>query len=64
MSMYLNESYKTAELISAKGEVILKQNINGRTGRIDIPVSTIPAGTYIVQLRNEQAAIQQKVIIR
>jgi|GEM_PF-2561566 len=64
MNVFLNDSYKTAELISIKGEIVIKQNINGRTGRIDIPVSSVPAGTYIVQLKNEQTAIQQKVIIR
>jgi hypothetical protein len=64
MNVFVNDSYKTAELISIKGELVLKQNINGRTGRIDIPVSFVPAGTYIVQLKNEQMAIQQKVIIR
>jgi len=47
-----------------KGSVVLKQNVDGRTGRIDIPVPYIAPGVYIVRLQNAESTIQQKVIIR
>jgi hypothetical protein len=45
--------------------VMLKENLSGKTGRINIPLSTnLGAGMYIVQLRNQDQAITQKVIIQ
>jgi glucose/arabinose dehydrogenase len=64
ISIFADRSYKTVELISLKGTIVLKQNIDGRTGRIDIPVSYVAPGTYIVQLRNNELTLEQKVIIR
>ncbi|TMI71006.1 MAG: T9SS type A sorting domain-containing protein [Bacteroidetes bacterium] len=64
INVFLDDSYNTVEVVSMKGEILAKQNINGRTGRVDIPVGAIPAGTYIVQLRNRESTAQQKVIIR
>ncbi|HLG39938.1 MAG TPA: T9SS type A sorting domain-containing protein, partial [Chitinophagaceae bacterium] len=64
MNIYLSNSFNMLELVSMKGAILLKQNISGQTGRIDIPVSFIAAGTYIIRLKNNESAIQQKVIIR
>jgi glucose/arabinose dehydrogenase len=64
LSIYLEKSYKVVELISIKGSVVLKEKIDGRTGRIDIPVSYVASGTYIVRLRNNESTLEQKVIIR
>jgi hypothetical protein len=64
INVFLDDSYNTVEVVSMKGEVLAKRNINGRTGRVDIPVGAMPAGTYIVQLRNRETTAQQKVIIR
>ncbi|HET6995309.1 MAG TPA: PQQ-dependent sugar dehydrogenase [Chitinophagaceae bacterium] len=64
INVFVDNSYNTLELVSMKGEILVKQDINGRTGRVDIPVGAMPAGTYIVQLRSRETTAQQKVIIR
>jgi hypothetical protein len=47
------------------GEVMLKQNLSGKTGRFNIPISpNLSAGMYIVQLSNYDKKITQKVIIQ
>jgi hypothetical protein len=47
------------------GAVLLKQNLSGKTGKISIPMSPdISAGTYVVQLKNQERTITQKIVIQ
>jgi glucose/arabinose dehydrogenase len=60
----LDDEYNTVELIGSNGALVIKQNISGRTGAIDIPVPAVIPGTYIVQLRNGFETLKQKIIVR
>ncbi len=64
MTIYLENRFTTFELMNMDGAVVLKQNITGRTGRMDIPISFVPPGNYIARLRNNELTLRQKVIIR
>lgn len=64
INAYVNNSFNTLELISMNGAVLLKQNIKGRTGKIDIPLPLLTTGTYIVQLRNNKTIARQLILIR
>jgi hypothetical protein len=64
ISIFPEQSYEAFELISMKGEVVLKQHVEGQNGRIDIPVRFIAPGNYIVRLSGHGSTVQQKVIIR
>ena len=64
INIFLNESFESFELISANGSIILKQDIRGRIGRVDIPLHVISSGIYIAQLRNSEKSISQKILVR
>ncbi|HEY3251698.1 MAG TPA: T9SS type A sorting domain-containing protein, partial [Ignavibacteria bacterium] len=58
MNIFVNDPFNLLEVISMNGTVMLKQNLSGQTGRINVPLSsTLAAGTYIVQLRNYDQTI-------
>jgi hypothetical protein len=64
LTLYLDKSFNTLELINMEGSVISRQEINGRTGRIDITVPVLSRGIYIARLRSNELTLQQKVIFR
>jgi glucose/arabinose dehydrogenase len=64
INVFLNNSFNTLELINMNGAMLLKQNIKGRIGKIDIPVPFVTTGTYIVQLRNNETTLRQLILIR
>ena len=65
MNIFLNDPFYSLEVVSMNGTVMLKQNLSGKTGRINVPLSAnLSAGTYIVQLKNYDKTITQKIIIQ
>jgi hypothetical protein len=65
MNIFLNDPFNSLEVVSLNGTVMLKQNLSGKTGRINVPLSTnLSAGMYIVQLRNYDKTITQKILIQ
>ena len=64
INVFLNTTFNTLELISTNGTILMKQNINGRTGRMEIPIPSVIPGTYVVRLRNNETTLQQKILVR
>jgi len=65
MNVYLPGEFKMLDVISMNGSRMLRQNIGGRSGRIDVNIpTTTPAGTYIIQLSSDDNVIRQRVLIR
>jgi glucose/arabinose dehydrogenase len=64
INVFLNTTFNTLELISMNGTILMKQNINGRTGRMEIPIPSVIPGTYIIRLRNNETTLQQKILVR
>jgi len=65
LNVFVNDPFNSVEVVSMNGTVMLKENIGGKIGRINIPLSAnIATGMYIVQLKNHDQAITQKVIIQ
>jgi len=65
LNIYLEEPFYSLEVIGLNGDVMLKQNLDGKTGRISIPISPfLTSGVYIIQLKNDIKTITQKVIIQ
>lgn len=65
INIFLQEPFYSLEVVSLNGAVMLKQNLSGKTGRINIPVSpTLSRGMYVVQLSNNDKKITQKIIIQ
>lgn len=65
MNIFLNDPFDWLEVVSINGTVILKQNLNGKIGRINVPISAdLARGIYIVQLGDHYRTITQKVVIQ
>lgn len=65
INVFLNDPFDFIEVTNMNGEVLLKQNLSGKTGKISIPVSpVIASGLYVVQLKNEDRTITQKIVVQ
>jgi len=65
IEVFLDDGFDFIQVISMNGAVLLKQNLSGKTGKISIPMSPdISAGTYVVQLKNQERTITQKIVIQ
>ena len=70
VSLYLNEAFETVQVVDMEGRVLQAQNINGRTGRIDIPLTRATKGVCVVrvlgqaQLNQPRKNIVQKIFIQ
>jgi hypothetical protein len=65
MNIYLNDPFDWLEVVSINGTVMLKQNLSGKMGRINVPISAeLAKGIYIVQLGDHYRTITQKVVIQ
>jgi len=66
MNIFINDPFKSLEVVSLNGTVMLKENLSGKMGRINIPLSSdLASGIYIVQLSDyHNRAITQKVVVQ
>jgi len=57
--------YNSLELVSVNGTVILKKNIGGQTGNVNVQVSSkLGKGIYMVRLIGSAAVAVQKILIQ
>jgi hypothetical protein len=66
VSVYLNDSFKMLQIVNPQGAILQTQMLNGKTGRIDIPLNTSAQGICFVRVlgQNRQRDIVQKIFIR
>ena len=65
MNIFLNDPFDWLQVVNISGTVMLKQNLSGKMGRINVPISSdLARGTYIVQLGDHYRTITQKVVIQ
>lgn len=65
INVYLDDDFNFIKITNMSGAILLKQNLSGKTGRISIPMSPdISAGVYVVQLKNNNKTITQKIIVQ
>jgi len=65
MNIFLSDPFDWLQVVSINGTVLLKQNLSGKMGRINVPISAdVAKGTYIVQLGDHYRTITQKVVIQ
>jgi hypothetical protein len=65
ITIILDDPFNWMQIVSTNGVVMMRQNLSGKTGRMDIPISpTVGSGIYIVQLGNQTATISQKIMIQ
>ena len=64
LAIFTSRHFEIAEIISSNGVLVFQENINGRTGRLDVNFkSTTPPGIYYVRLRDKANMIIQKIAI-
>jgi len=59
-----NRKYKSLQLISMNGTMVLKKDIAAQSGNIKVPVSNLAAGIYMVRLIGSSTTIIQKIFIQ
>jgi hypothetical protein len=66
VSLYLNDRFKTLQIVNMEGRILQTQILNGNTGRIDIPLNTAAQGICFVRVLgdNRQRDIVQKIFIQ
>jgi hypothetical protein len=65
LNLFLKDPFNFLEVVTMSGEIILKQNLSGKTGRINVPLSSnLSPGAYIVKLRDYDRSFIQKIIIQ
>lgn len=64
MRVSLTQAYSELQLLNSTGSILLSTNISGKSGRFDLPVTTLATGLYIVRLlSNDKKTLQQKIIM-
>jgi hypothetical protein len=66
VSLYLNDSFKMVQIVDIQGRILQTEQLDGRTGRIDIPLSKSATGICVVRVISQQPErnIVQKIFIR
>ncbi|MBC7903493.1 MAG: PQQ-dependent sugar dehydrogenase [Gemmatimonadaceae bacterium] len=64
ISLMLTGDYNQVQLISMEGKEVWRQNINGRSGRINFTLPATLPGTYIVRMSNNDNAVSQQILIK
>jgi len=65
ITIVIEDQFNWMQIVSTNGTVMMKQNLSGKTGRMDIPLSpTIASGMYIVQLGNQSMTVSQKIMVQ
>lgn len=65
MNIFLEDPFYSLEVVSMNGNVMLKQNLSGKTGRINVPFSsTLSPGIYVVKLKSYDKTLIQRVVIQ
>jgi hypothetical protein len=65
ITVIIDDPFDWLQITSMNGTIMLKQNLSGKTGRLNIPISpTMADGMYIVQLKNLTETITQKIMVQ
>jgi hypothetical protein len=66
VSLYLNDSFKTLQVVSMEGRILQTKMLNGNTGRIDVPLNNSAQGICFVRVlgQNRQRDIVTKIFIQ
>lgn len=63
MHVVLDEPFLSVELVAVNGNVLFKQDITNKTGKIEVPVGEMASGMYVVRLQGDNKVVNQKVLI-
>ncbi|HYC38979.1 MAG TPA: PQQ-dependent sugar dehydrogenase [Chitinophagaceae bacterium] len=64
ISVFLDQPWKRMELLQTGGAKVAEVSLAGRTGRMDIPLASLPAGIYIARVYGTNRSIVVKFLLR
>ncbi len=64
MNVLLGETFSDLAIVNFNGSVVYEQNIDGQTGRINVPVYTLTPGMYFVHLIGRHSKEVHKIIVQ
>ncbi len=62
-TIQLPQSYRQLQIVNTNGAVLKTQNLNGRTGTVEIALPNLAAGIYFVQLHGGKKSFVQKIVV-
>lgn len=63
MNVLVEEPFQTVEIVNAGGQVVLTEQIGGRSGPLSIPLGDTVPGIYIVRMAGHDRVLQQRVLV-
>ena len=63
LNLYISDAYDNLVLFAVNGTVILNKSIRGFKGRMDIPVSNLAKGMYLVKISNSKGHVTQWILV-
>ncbi|MGZ8524739.1 MAG: T9SS type A sorting domain-containing protein [Chitinophagaceae bacterium] len=57
------DAYDYLQAFGMNGSLLLKKDIRGITGRVDVPISNLTKGIYMVKISNSNSNIIQKIVV-
>jgi glucose/arabinose dehydrogenase len=63
LNLFLEDSYRSVQLISMSGNKVFEKDITNRSGAVDIPINVVSSGLYIVRLEGINKVDHQKIIV-
>lgn len=63
INCFIPDAYDYLQVFGMNGSLLLKKDIRGITGRIDVPISNLTKGIYMVKISNNKGDIIQKIFV-
>jgi glucose/arabinose dehydrogenase len=63
INLFLEGGYNRVQVVSVSGNTVLEKDISNRTGVVDIPITSVSSGVYIVRLEGSNKVDQQKIVV-
>ena len=64
LSLQLDGTYESVMMANINGVVLLQRDLRGRTGRVDLVLPPDARGMFVVNLRNHNEMVTQKVMVQ
>jgi|GEM_PF-2565279 len=57
------ETFHTCQLQDVTGKTVLRQSLDGQTGVLNLDISALPAGSYVLQLISREGTLSRKITV-
>ncbi|MFT3933751.1 MAG: PQQ-dependent sugar dehydrogenase [Chitinophagaceae bacterium] len=64
LTVDINDAYTALQMINMDGRVVYNEVMTNRTGRVTMPITTVPSGQYLVRLSGSNKQVMQRVVVQ